>query len=229
MCADNIYAIILAAGKGKRMGTHTNKQFLCINERPLLYYTVKAFSDNSLISKIIIVCSEDEIEYCEKEIVSKYGFEKVLSIVKGGVERQHSVYNGLLAAEGADIVLIHDGARPFASNTIIEDGIKYAKLYGASTCGVTPKDTIKIRDSEGFSLDTPDRNTLFSVQTPQCFKYNIIMESHSKIQMENINVTDDTMVVERYGHKVWLYQGSYENIKITTPEDLIIAERILAT
>jgi len=220
-------AIILAAGKGKRMGSTINKQYLNIKGKPLLVYTLMAFCKCDLIDEIVIVTREDEMDYCKREIVEKYGIIKVSQIVKGGLERQHSVLNGLLAAKGFDIVLIHDGARPFVNYDIIKEGIKYAKLYGASACGITPKDTIKIKDNEGFVVETLDRNFLVSVQTPQCFKYNLILNCHKRLIEEGGSVTDDTMVVEKYGNKVFLYEGSYNNIKITTPEDLIIGEKII--
>lgn len=221
------YAVVVAAGKGRRMEANINKQFLRIKDKPLLYYSLNTFSNSDLIDGIIIVCAESEIDYCKKEIVEKYKINKVLKIVAGGKERQDSVYNGLKAIEDCEIVLIHDGARPFINDDIIESGIKYAEIYGACTCGVMPKDTIKIRNKEGFSTETPDRNKLFLVQTPQCFKYNLIINCHEKLVQESITVTDDTTVVEHYNHEVYLYQGSYKNIKVTTPEDLDIAEKIL--
>lgn len=223
----NNYAIVLAAGRGKRIGANINKQFLKIKDKPLLYYSLNTFSNSNFIDGIIIVCAENEVEYCKKEIVEKYKIDKVSKVVAGGKERQDSVYNGLKAIKDCEIVLIHDGARPFVTSEIIENGIKYAKLYGASTCGVTPKDTIKIKDEEGFSNGTPNRNKLFLVQTPQCFKYSLISNCHEKLSNDCISVTDDTTVVEYYNHKVYLYEGSYDNIKITTPEDLDIAEKIV--
>ena len=219
--------IILAAGKGKRMGSPINKQYLSLKGKPLLFYTLMAFSRCNLIDDIVIVTGENEIDYCKTEIVEKYEINKVSQIVKGGQERQHSVLNGLLAAKGCDIVLIHDGARPFIDYSIIEDGIKFAKLYGACTCGVTPKDTIKIKNHDGFLVETLDRKFLVNIQTPQCFKYDLILNCHKKLLEEGSCVTDDTMVVEKYGNKVFLYEGSYNNIKITTPEDLIIGEKII--
>lgn len=224
---DKNVAVILAAGKGKRMGANKNKQFLEIKEKPILYYTLKAFSNCNLIDEIILVAAKDEIEYCRKEIIERYRFEKVTSIVSGGKERQHSVLNGLLAIENCNIVIIHDGARPFVDNNIINTGIMYAEKYGAVACGVKPKDTIKVKNECGFSISTPDRESLFAVQTPQSFKYDIILNCHKKVNKENISVTDDTMVVEQYGYKVYLYEGNYNNIKITTTEDLIIGEKIL--
>lgn len=221
------YVIIVAAGRGKRMGTSINKQFLTINNKPILYYSLNTFSNCDLIDGIILVCAEDEIEYCKKEVVEKYKIDKVLKIVVGGEERQDSVYNGLKAIKDCETVLIHDGARPFVTEKIIEDGIKYAKTYGACACGVIPKDTVKIKDKEGFSYDTPDRNNLFIVQTPQIFKYDLIFKCHQKLSLTDKKVTDDTMVSEYYGNKVYLYNGSYDNIKITTSEDLYIAEKIV--
>lgn len=220
-------AIILAGGKGRRMGEPINKQYLKINQHPILYYTLKAFSQSNSIDEIIVVVAEDEIDYCRKEIIEKYNFLKVKDVVIGGKERQDSVLNGLSAASNCEIVLIHDGARPFVNQSIISDAIIYANLYGATACGVQPKDTIKIKDSLGFSLETPDREMLFCVQTPQAFKYDLILDCHKKIREEGIKVTDDTTVVERYGNRVYLYKGSYDNIKVTTPEDLEIGRQIL--
>ncbi|MBV7274488.1 2-C-methyl-D-erythritol 4-phosphate cytidylyltransferase [Clostridium sp. PL3] len=221
------YAIIVAAGKGKRMRTDINKQFLNIKDKPLIYYTLKTFADSKAVDGIIIVCAEDEIEYCKHEIVEKYQIAKVLKIVSGGKERQNSVYNGINVIKNCEIVLIHDGARPFVNDRIIEEGIKYAKEYGACACGVVPKDTIKIRDIKGFSTSTLNRNEVFSVQTPQCFRYDLILKCYRKLNKEKVNVTDDTAVVNYYGNPVYLYEGSYDNIKITTPEDLYIAENII--
>ena len=221
-----ISAIVLAGGRGKRMNYHKSKQFIEIKGKPVLVYTLEKFIYNKSIDEVILVLPEDEVDYCKKEILQKYSL-KVDRIVIGGKERQDSVFNALEAMEKANIVLIHDGARPFISEKIIEEGIKYANIYGAAAPGVTPKDTIKIKNEDNISVDTPDRNTLVAVQTPQCFKYDYIYQCHRKIKEENAIVTDDTSVVERYGHKVYLYEGDYTNIKITTPEDLILAERLI--
>jgi len=220
-------AIILAAGNGSRMGQYINKQYLKINKHPILYYTLKAFTQCNCIDEIIVVVAEDEMNYCKEQIINKYEFLKVKQVVVGGSERQHSVLNGLNAISDCEIVLIHDGARPFITESIITSAVLYAKQYGATACGVKPKDTIKIVDSSGFSIRTPNREMLFCVQTPQAFKYELILKCHKKISEEGISVTDDTMVVERYGNKVYLYEGSYNNIKITTPEDLETGRQIL--
>lgn len=221
-----INAIILAGGKGKRMNAKISKQYIDLNGKPILYHTLKRFTESEVIDKVILVISKDEIEYCKKEVLEKYNL-KIDIIVEGGVERQDSVFNALKHIENDDIVLIHDGARPFVSDKIINDGIKYAKTYGAAAPGVTPKDTIKIKDENNFSISTPNRNSLVSIQTPQIFKAKIIKECHKKIKNDNIAVTDDTMVVERYNNSVYLYDGEYTNIKITTPEDLILAEKLI--
>lgn len=219
-------AIILAAGQGKRMEATINKQFLCINKKPILCHTIEVFSKSKEVDEIILVCASEEIEYCQKEIVDKYGYDKVVLVVEGGKERQNSVFNGLKAVNNCNIVLIHDGARPFVTEEIIKKGIEFAKLYGACACGVKAKDTIKIKSEEGFAKDTLKRDEVFLIQTPQCFKYDLIYSCHEKLNETNIQVTDDTMVVEMFNNHVYLYDGSYSNIKLTTPEDLIIAEAI---
>lgn len=222
-----VCAIILAGGMGKRMGSSVNKQYLKLKGEPILKHTIECFEKNKNIDKIVVVAAINEVEYCNEKIIKKYDFKKVSIVLAGGIERQNSVFNGLKAAYNCEIVLIHDGARPFVSNSIIDEGIKYARNYGACAPGVTPKDTIKVKNSEGFSIDTLRRETLISVQTPQCFKYDLILEAHKYIEANKIIVTDDTMAVEILNYKVFLYQGDYKNIKITTPEDLIIGEKIL--
>ncbi|GAA0177964.1 2-C-methyl-D-erythritol 4-phosphate cytidylyltransferase [Clostridium sediminicola] len=220
-------AVIVAAGKGTRMKADVSKQFLCIKNKPILYYTLKVFEENDLVDDIILVLAECEIKFCRENIIEKYNFKKIKQIVAGGKTRQESVLNGLYAAHGSDIVLIHDGARPFIDNEIISDGIKFALLYGGAACGVTPKDTIKSRSENGFSESTLERNKLFCVQTPQCFKYDIILKCHVNALKQKVIGTDDTMIAEYYSENVYLYQGSYDNIKITTPEDLFIAEKLI--
>jgi len=215
-------AIILSGGRGKRMGADISKQFISINDKPILYYTIKKFMENELIDEIILVLPKDEIEYCKKEVLDKNKL-RIDKIVEGGDERQDSVLNGLNAIEKTDIVLIHDGARPFVTDKIIAEGIKAAKKFKAAAPGVMPKDTIKVKDENGLSKETLKREQLIAVQTPQIFDYNLILECHNKVKENNIKVTDDTMVVETFGHKVFLYDGEYTNIKITTPEDLILA------
>lgn len=223
-----ISAIILAGGKGKRMGSAISKQFIDIKGKPIIYYTLKKFSKNKKIDNIIVVLPEDEVKYFKENILKKYEL-RINKIVIGGKERQDSVYNALksLKNSSTDIVLIHDGARPFISERIINEGIKFAEIYGAAAPGVMPKDTIKVKNEKNFSVDTPNRANLVSIQTPQVFKFDEILECHEKIRYNGEKVTDDTMVVEKYGYSVYLYDGEYTNIKVTTPEDLILAERLI--
>ena len=223
-----ISAIILAGGKGKRMGSAISKQFIDIKGKPIIYYTLKKFSENKKIDNIIVVLPEDEVKYFKENILKKYEL-RINKIVIGGKERQDSVYNALksLKNSSTDIVLIHDGARPFISERIINEGIKFDEIYGAAAPGVMPKDTIKVKNEKNFSVDTPNRANLVSIQTPQVFKFDEILECHEKIRYNGEMVTDDTMVVEKYGYSVYLYDGEYTNIKVTTPEDLILAERLI--
>ncbi|MBR5583773.1 MAG: 2-C-methyl-D-erythritol 4-phosphate cytidylyltransferase [Lachnospiraceae bacterium] len=218
-------AIVLAAGQGKRMNSKVQKQFLLIKEKPVLYYTLRAFENSGLITDVILVTGKDEIEYCQKEIVEKYGFEKVRKIVAGGKERYHSVHNGIQAIDEAEYVFIHDGARPFVNNEMIARAYDAVAVHKACVVGMPVKDTIKIADEEGFAAQTPDRKKVWQVQTPQTFEYHLIKEAYEKLMIEEPEgITDDAMVVETMtNYKVKLVEGSYRNIKITTPEDLDIA------
>lgn len=227
MFLGKIVAMVLAAGKGSRMKAGMNKQFLELNNRPILYYTLKAFQNNHNVDEIVLVAAENEVEQCKIEVVDKYSLSKVKKVVVGGKERQDSVLNGLKEMNGCEIVLIHDGARPFITDEIINKGIEECKRYGASACGVIPVDTIKVRDNNNFSKDTLKRNELFAIQTPQIFKYDLIRECHEQALKEQLIATDDTMVIEKYGHKVYLFEGAYTNIKITNKQDMYIAEQIL--
>lgn len=219
-------AIVLAAGKGTRMNSDIHKQYRLLKGKPVLYYSLAVFQQCPFIDEIILVTGQGEEEYCQNEIVQPYHFDKVSRVTAGGAERYHSVYEGLKAAEGADYVYIHDGARPFVSQEMLCRAKEAAERYGACVVGMPVKDTIKIRDEEGFAAATPDRNTLFMVQTPQVFSYGVVRSAYdAMIGRSDIRVTDDAMVVETVlGNRIKLVEGSYENIKITTPEDLKIAE-----
>lgn len=226
-----IAAICLAAGQGKRMESKVQKQYLLIDEKPVLYYALKAFQD-SPVEEIVLVVGAGEEEYCRKEIVEPYGFDKVKSIVAGGKERYHSVYQGLQEITKVDYVLIHDGARPFLTQDIIDRCIAGAEEYRACVAGMPVKDTIKLADYEQNIESTPERSRVWMIQTPQAFECSLIKEAYTLlIEQEKqgikttIPVTDDAMVVEYFlNQKVHLVYGSYENIKITTPEDMRVAE-----
>ena len=217
-------AIVLAAGSGKRMNSKVHKQYLIIQDRPVLYYSLKAFED-SAVDEIILVVGKGEEEFCRKEIVDKYGISKVKAIVEGGKERYHSVFEGLKQTSDADYVLIHDGARPFVNQDIIRRCMQEVQKYQACVVGMPVKDTIKIADEEGYAKQTPDRKNVWMIQTPQTFSYALIYEAYEEmLKTEDAAITDDAMVLERTkGKKSKLIEGSYRNIKITTPEDLLIA------
>lgn len=227
-------AVVLAAGSGKRMGSSTKKQYMMIGGRPVIYYSLKAFQD-SFVDEIVLVVSPGDVDYCQKEIAEKYGFNKVRHIVEGGRERYHSVAIGLDHISSCDYVFIHDGARPVLTEEILERAFECVQKYDACVVGMPAKDTIKIADQKGNIASTPNRNLVWLVQTPQVFAYSLIKEAYGKLPFKEkelaekgIAITDDAMVVEALtGHPVKLAVGSYKNIKITTPEDIFIAENFL--
>ena len=222
-------AVVLAAGRGSRMQSAVQKQYLHIGGRPVLYYSLKQFEDFDGVDEIILVTGENEIEYCREEIVNTYNLKKVTGIIPGGKERYHSVYEGLCAAKECDYVFIHDGARPFLDRSILERVLEAVREYRACVVGMPVKDTIKIADENQFAAQTPDRSSLWMVQTPQVFEYNLIKDAYTRMMEAGVaGVTDDAMVLERMsGMQVKLVEGSYQNIKITTPEDLLVAEAFL--
>lgn len=276
-------AIVLSAGKGKRMGTDKPKQYLDLCGKPVLYYCLKAFQE-SFIDEIVIVASKDDFSYIKKEIVDKYGMTKVIRIVEGGAERYDSVLCGLKAAgvpdlgttysdgtdtEGAyeagdskypDYVFIHDGARPFVDDEILMRAYETVEEFGTAIVAVPSKDTVKIVDGGGITIDTPDRSTVWLMQTPQVFVYKKILKAYENMEAGSLTltgksrykeeiltdsydaskpagshtlagmsrITDDAMVMEHFGSlKVHVSMGSYSNIKITTPEDMIMAEAFI--
>ena len=222
-------AIVLAAGQGKRMHSKIQKQFLEIGGKPILYYSMECFQKSPLIQDIILVTGEDMISYCQSEIVEKYGFTKVCKVTAGGKERYDSVYAGLLCCQDTDYVYIHDGARPFVTEEMIQRGYEAVKRTNACVMGMPSKDTVKLTDPSGYIKETPDRKIVWNIQTPQIFSYDLIRGAYESIRKKDMsNVTDDAMVVEQEtGTKILLVEGSYQNIKITTPEDLAVAEAFL--
>ena len=222
-------AIVLAAGQGKRMHSKIQKQFMELNGMPVLCYSLRCFQESPLIQDIILVTGEESISYCKEEIVQKYGFTKVSAVIPGGKERYDSVYAGLCECRDCEYVLIHDGARPFVTEEILKRGLQKVKETGACVIGMPSKDTVKLSDEEGYVKETPNRKCVWTIQTPQIFSYSLIREAHDSIRQKDMSkITDDAMVVEQEtGAKVALAEGSYQNIKITTPEDLDIAEAFL--
>lgn len=217
-------AIVLAAGKGSRMNSSVQKQFMELDGFPLLFYALRAF-EQSCVDEVILVAGENETEYCRTQIVEKYQFHKVSRTVSGGSERYLSVYEGLRAVRDTDIVLIHDGARPFVTDEIIERTVQAALTYGSGIAAVPAKDTVKLVDENRFAASTPPRDRVWMMQTPQAFVYQEIRAAYEKILAQQTpNVTDDAMVLELALHKpVKIVEGSYYNLKVTTPEDMEIA------
>ncbi len=219
-----VSAVIVAGGRGRRMGADRNKVFLKMLSKEVICYTIEAFENNKNINEIVVVTGSDDIEECE-ELVCRCGFKKVKCVISGGATRQQSVLNGLEAADG-DIVLIHDGARALVTDNEINNALEDCVEFGASAVGVSCKDTLKsVKD--GFILGTIDRENTYLIQTPQAFKLCEILDLHKRAAAEGIEATDDCMIAEHYGLVVKISEGSYDNIKLTTPEDMIIGERIL--
>ncbi|MBQ3544986.1 MAG: 2-C-methyl-D-erythritol 4-phosphate cytidylyltransferase [Lachnospiraceae bacterium] len=223
-----VNAIILSAGKGKRMNSDVSKQYLEINDKPIIYYTLKSF-EKSNVDEIIIVVGKGDVEYVKKEIVDKYNISKITNIVEGGEERYDSVINGLEYLNDEDLVLIHDGARPLIKIEEINKIIDVVKKSGACIAGMPSKDTIKIINKEGVVVSTPERKNVWQIQTPQAFGVEIIKLAYKKMrEADDKTITDDAMVIEKYTDtKIKVIETSYENIKVTTPEDLIFVERII--
>lgn len=229
-------AVVLSAGKGTRMNADVPKQYLMLEGRPVLCYSLQAFQQ-SRIEEIILVSGRGDVEYCRREIVKKFGFTKVKAVVPGGEERYNSVYCGLAELAGLpeppDYVMIHDGARPFVDQAIIERCAEAVEQSRACVAGMPVKDTIKIADEHQFAVETPKRNLVWQIQTPQVFSFPLIYQAYQELlereaDGNNIFVTDDAMVLEKVmGEQVQLVEGAYRNIKITTPEDLEIARMFL--
>ncbi len=275
--SDRITAIVLAAGRGRRMGSRIQKQYMQLAGQPLICHALRAF-EQSPVDDIILVCGSGEEEYCRREIVDAYGFAKVRAVIPGGAERYDSVYAGLKAAAGCDYVLIHDGARPCVTEEIIRAAIDGARQYEACEIAVPVKDTIKVTDADEFAVETPPRSSLWAMQTPQAFSYPLVYEAYRRFLEPDADqdggtlipgnavssgseassdtevssgseassgnavssgsgvssdsaagtITDDAMVVEKFmGRRARLIRGSYENIKVTTPEDMAVAEVFL--
>lgn len=217
-------AILPAAGSGKRMGKDIKKQFLKLNGKEIIVYTIEKFEQCNEVDEIIIVTTEETIPFLW-EIVKREGFQKVVAIVKGGTERQHSVYAGICAvSEKTDFVIVHDGVRPFVAIEDISKTIEIAKQKGACILGVKTKDTIKICDEENKIIQTPKRDFVWCIQTPQVFKKSLLLKAFEKANKTGFVGTDESVLIEQMGFDVFVEEGHYDNIKITTAEDMMIAE-----
>jgi 2-C-methyl-D-erythritol 4-phosphate cytidylyltransferase len=222
-------AIILAGGAGKRMGTSTNKQFLILDSKPIVVHTLQIFEECRPVDGIYLVVNQKDLPVIQEEILETYRFSKVMKLVIGGRLRQDSVRNGLEAIENpCDIVIIHDGARPFVSPSFIEKSISLMEMFDAIIPALPVKDTIKVVSKEGFVLKTLERDSLWQVQTPQTFKYELIVKAYREGMTKKLYGYDDATFLEFLGKKVKVIEGSPYNIKITTPEDLAIAKGMLS-
>ncbi|MBR1763682.1 MAG: 2-C-methyl-D-erythritol 4-phosphate cytidylyltransferase [Eubacterium sp.] len=215
-------AIILGAGNGTRMKIEKSKLLLEIGGKTVIERSVEAFLKISDIDEIIVTLREEDVEAFSSLISD----ERVTFVI-GGATRQKSVKNAIQTIDDAELVIIHDGARPLIKTEDIEKTIRAARDFGAASVGVKVKDTIKIVDADCFVESTPERSTLFSVQTPQIFNFSLYKKALEKAENENMDFTDDCQLIEYMGHKVKMVEGSYSNIKITTAEDIPLAESLL--
>ncbi len=221
-------AVVVAAGKGTRMGTSVSKQFLKLNGKEIIAHTLEKFQFCDGVDEIIVVTGKDSIDFIKEEILERYHIDKAVSVVEGGSQRQDSVYNGLCAvSENAEIIVVHDGVRPFITRQDIQKTVVEAAASGACALGVRTKDTIKICAKDNIIIDTPDRSTMWFIQTPQTFRKDILKKAFEAARKEGFLGTDEAVLVERLCIPVKVVEGSYDNIKITTKEDLYIGEAFL--
>ncbi|MDF2714974.1 MAG: ispD [Paenibacillus sp.] len=219
--------VVVSAGKGSRMGTSESKQYLPLRGKPILVHTLERFQRMPQIESIVLVTGSGDIERCAA-YVEQYSLTKVVAVTAGGEERQHSVRIGLARLpEGLDVVAVHDAVRPFVTEARTAECLHKAYEAGGAVLAVPVKDTIKVVDSSGRIQSTPERKSLWAVQTPQAFRLDLLWQAHMQAVRDGFVGTDDAMLVERLGHSVHVVEGDYTNIKITTPDDLLWAERLL--
>lgn len=226
---ERVAVVIVAAGRSTRMAG-LDKQFALAGNRPILAHTIEVFERNSQVDEIVLVLNEANIMR-GRALIYEEGWRKVQRVVTGGERRQDSVWNGLQALQKnpPKWVLIHDGARPFVTDAIIADGLKSVREYGASVVGVPVKDTIKLVSATTLLVEqTPPRDLLWAVQTPQFFNFDLIVEAHQEAIRRQLDVTDDASLCEKLDRPVKIFQGTYTNIKITTPDDLELAQRVFS-
>lgn len=223
-----VSGIVLAAGRGTRMGG-VKKPYLYLAGRPILAHTLMVFQQCPLVDEVLVVATKGDEQSCVRDVLIPYGIDKADQVVTGGETRQESVFNGLQKlASDTDMVVIHDGVRLFVTEEMINNTLKSASEWGAATVAVPVKDTIKEADDENFVAKTLNRQRLWAIQTPQTFKYGLILQAHLYARENHIQVTDDASLIEQWGsYRVRLVMGTYENIKLTTPSDLAIAAAIL--
>ena len=221
-------ALIPSAGSGSRMGTKAKKPYLSLLDKPILAHTLLSFEQCPHINEVVLIVAEDEIDYCKTSIVEPFKIRKVNKIIAGGPKRQDSVWEGLKTLnDDCELVMIHDGVRPFVSQEILKKSVHETANSGATVVAVPVKDTIKIVSMKAEVLETIDRSRIWAVQTPQTFTRDVLKRAYEKAYNDRFYGTDDASLVERLGVKVKIIPGSYDNIKITTPGDLALGEAIL--
>ena len=209
------------------MRTSVKKPYLNLGDKPILVHTIGVFDQNPVIDTISVIVDDADLEFCQSRVIAPNAFQKVGDLVGGGLTRQASVFNGLQSLPtDVDCVVVHDGVRPFVTDEVIFACIEAADEWGAAVAAVPVKDTVKVASADGFIVDTPDRDKLWAVQTPQAFRASVLLDAHALAQRKGVTATDDAMLVEQLGFKVKLVSGSESNLKITTPEDLIFAEAL---
>jgi 2-C-methyl-D-erythritol 4-phosphate cytidylyltransferase len=223
-----VTAIIAAAGLGKRFGEGIKKQFMPLGGKPLLVYSIEGFEESELTKEIILVVPEDSINYCQREVVERFRFKKITKIIPGGEERRHSVKSGFNSiSTETDVVVVHDGVRPFVTVSLINEVIKECLKSGGAIAAIPVTDTVKKSSDNNHIENTLSRETLWLAQTPQAFKYDLLKMAYEKTDINGFLCTDESSLVETLGTRIKLVQGSQINIKITTPEDLLFGELIL--
>ena len=209
------------------MRTSVKKPYLNLGDKPILVHTIGVFDNNPVIDTISVIVDDADLEFCQSRVIAPNAFQKVGDLVVGGLTRQASVFNGLQSLPtDVDCVIVHDGVRPFVTDEVIFACIEAADEFGAAVAAVPVKDTVKVASADGFIVDTPDRAKLWAVQTPQAFRASVLLDAHALAQREGVTATDDAMLVEQLGFRVKIVSGSDANLKITTPDDLIIAEAL---
>ncbi|HZJ85136.1 MAG TPA: 2-C-methyl-D-erythritol 4-phosphate cytidylyltransferase [Syntrophomonadaceae bacterium] len=225
--ANNLMVVIAAAGTGSRMNSMINKQYMLLGGKPVLYYSLNCFSQMEQVQGIIVVAHPEEVDYCQTNIVEKYQFPRV-NVIPGGASRQESVQAGLDFLDAkTSYVAVHDGARPLIKAELVLKVFQEAKKHGAAIPAIMATDTMKVIDKDGFVINTLDRKTLISVQTPQIFNYAGLLKAYEEAARENFTGTDDASLYEKYIGRVKALKGDNLNLKITSPEDLIIAEELI--
>lgn len=226
--ANGLKAVVAAAGQGSRMKADINKQYIMLKGKPVLFYSLHTLEQMDIVEEVVVVARAEEIDYCYHNVIQKYKLKKVKKIIPGGRQRQDSVELGLQALDkGTEVVAVHDGARPLFVPAMLEELYREARKWGGAVPGIKLKDTVKKIDEEGFISHTLKREELIAVQTPQVFRYDELVYAYEKARQEGFYGTDDASIYERYVGKVKVVNGDERNIKITTPEDILIAERFL--